>query len=435
VSSRAAEKHLELIYWIDPELPRRIVSDPTRLRQILLNLLNNAVKFTEKGEVFLKVVRDGAKKDVIRVIVADTGIGIPKDRLGMLFRSFSQVDASMSRRYGGTGLGLAICKRLIEMLGGDIAVRSELGRGSEFEFTIKANWSHDGDDSLATEGLKGKRVLIVDDNATNRRVLELHAKSFGMVPTLTVDGEAALAALRDHPAPDVAILDMQMPQLHGIDVAKRIRGLPQFRSLPLILFSSLHMSRAQIVQMAGDKLFADVLNKPIKPSALLQAITAAILSAPKAAASGAPKPAVGLDGKLAEECPLSILIVDDHPTNRKFCSALLKKLGYAPQTAASGREAVDMTATSSFDAILMDIEMPEMDGIEAMKIIRSLRSEIAQPYFIALTANAIAGDRETYLKVGMDNYVSKPIDLAELVGALRTGWRMQAAKRNEVQAR
>jgi len=431
VSSRAAEKNLELIYWMDPELPRHVVSDPTRLRQVLLNLLNNAVKFTEKGEVFLKVMRDSANSDLIRLTVADTGIGIPKERLGTLFRSFSQVDTSTSRRYGGTGLGLAICKRLVEMLGGDISVRSEPGRGTEFEFTIKVDWADGSGAPLDTESLKGKRVLVVDDNATNRRVLELHAKSFGMVPTLVTGGEEALSALRNNPPPDVVILDMQMPHLTGIDVAKRIHDLPHCRSLPLILFSSLHMSRAQIMQMAGTKLFADVLNKPIKPSALLHAITAAILAVPKVAVPAAAKPAVDLDGKLAEECPLSILVVDDHPTNRKFCSALLKKLGYAPQLAASGREAVDMTATSSFDTILMDIEMPEMDGIEAMRIIRGLRSEVAQPYFVALTANAIAGDRETYLKAGMDNYVSKPIELGELVGALRTSWRASVARRQK----
>ena len=434
VSSRAAEKNLELIYWMDPALPNHVVSDPTRLRQVLLNLLNNAVKFTEKGEVFLKVMRDSANSDLVRFTVADTGIGIPKDRLGMLFRSFSQVDTSTSRRYGGTGLGLAISKRLVEMLGGDITVRSEPGRGAEFEFTIKVEWADSGVAALDTDSLKGKRVLVVDDNATNRRVLELHTKSFGMVPALVTGGEEALATLRNSAPPDVVILDMQMPHLTGIDVAKRIHDLPQCRSLPLILFSSLHMSRAQIMQMAGARLFADILNKPIKPSALLQSIMAAILSVPKVAAPAAAKPLVDLDGKLAEECPLSILVVDDHPTNRKFCSALLKKLGYAPQLATSGREAVDMTATSSFDTILMDIEMPEMDGIEAMKIIRSLRSDVAQPYFVALTANAIAGDRETYLKAGMDNYVSKPIELAELVGALRTSWQANAARKEKGRA-
>jgi PAS domain S-box-containing protein len=435
VSSRAAEKQLELIYWIDPELPRHVVSDPTRLRQILLNLLNNAVKFTEKGEVFLKVMRETADSDFVRFTVADTGIGISKDRLGMLFKSFSQVDTSTSRRYGGTGLGLVICKRLVEMLGGDIKVRSEPGRRTEFEFTIKVDWADRGAATLNTDSVTGKRVLVVDDNATNRRVLELHAKSFGMVPILVTSGEEALASLRSGEPPDVVILDMQMPHLDGIDAAKRIHDLPHCRSLPLILFSSLHMSRGQIMQMAGAKLFADILNKPIKPSALLQSITAAIQAVPKVAPPAAPKPAIDLDGKLAEECPLSILIVDDHPTNRKFCSALLKKLGYSPQVAVSGREAVDMTATASFDTILMDIEMPEMDGIEAMRIIRSLRSEVTQPYFVALTANAIAGDRETYLKAGMDNYVSKPIELAELVGALRTSWQMRVARRDKEKAR
>lgn len=435
VSSRAAEKNLELIYWIDPELPRHVASDPTRLRQILLNLLNNAVKFTEKGEVFLKVWRAGATSDFVRFSVADTGIGIPKDRLGTLFQSFSQVDGSTSRRYGGTGLGLAISRRLVEMLGGEISVRSEIGRGTVFEFTIKVEWADGSTASFDTDSVKGKRVLIVDDNATNRRVLELHARSFGMEPTLVTGGEDALSILGRGAATDVVILDMQMPHLSGIDVARRIHELPQCRSLPLILYSSLHMSRAQITQLAGPRLFADILSKPIKPSALLQSIMAAILAVPKVAAPAAARPAVELDGSLAAECPLDILVVDDHPTNRKFCSALLRKLGYAPQLAVSGREAVDMTATASFDTILMDIEMPDMDGIEAMKIIRSLRSEVAQPYFIALTANAIAGDRETYLKAGMDDYVSKPIELAELVGALRTSWRARVARRGNGRVR
>jgi signal transduction histidine kinase/CheY-like chemotaxis protein/putative methionine-R-sulfoxide reductase with GAF domain len=434
VSSRAAEKNLELIYWIDPELPRHVVSDPTRLRQILLNLLNNAVKFTEQGEVFLKVTREGHHSDFVRFCVVDTGIGIPENRLGTLFRSFSQVDSSTSRRYGGTGLGLAISKRLVEMLGGEISVSSEIGRGAVFEFTIKVEWADGAGVSFDTESVMGKRVLIVDDNATNRRVLELHAKSFGMEPTMAAGGEEALSVLGRGEPTDVVILDMQMPHLTGIDVARRIHDLSHRRPPPLILYSSLHMSRAQIVQMAGPRLFADILSKPIKPSALLQSIMAAIVTAPRMAAPAATKLTVELDGSLAKDFPLNILVVDDHPTNRKFCSALLRKLGYAPQLAVSGREAVDMTGTASFDTILMDIEMPEMDGIEAMRIIRSLRSEVTQPYFIALTANAIAGDRETYLKAGMDNYVSKPIELAELVDALRVSWRVRAARRGNGRA-
>jgi CheY-like chemotaxis protein len=319
------------------------------------------------------------------------------------------------------------------MLGGDIGVSSEPGRGAEFEFTIKVDWAEKEIAFLDTDSVKGRRLLIVDDNATNRRILELHARSFGMVPTLVTGGEEALSLLERAAAPDVVILDMQMPHINGIDLARRIHDLPHCRSVPLILFSSLHMSRAQIMQMAGATLFADILNKPIKPSALLQSITSAILAMPKAAPPATVKPAIDLDGKLAAECPLSILVVDDHPTNRKFCSALLKKLGYAPQVATNGREAVDMTAMSSFDTILMDIEMPEMDGIEAMKIIRSLRSEVTQPYFVALTANAIAGDRESYLKAGMDNYVSKPIDLAELIGALRSSFEVRVARNGREQ--
>ncbi|MFN4143938.1 response regulator [Aestuariivirga sp.] len=425
VSARAAEKGLELVYWIDPSLPQEIISDPTRLRQILLNLLNNAVKFTERGEVFLRVVaHEGADPEGERRIlftVSDTGIGIPADRLGRLFQSFSQVDASTTRRYGGTGLGLVICKRLVDMLGGDITVRSEPGSGTEFAFDIPA--AEAGPDQAAggeapTADLKGRKVLLVDDNATNRRVLQLHLESFGMEPSLAPDGAAALALIREGGVPDLIILDMQMPELTGIDVARKIRDLPGCRNVPMILFSSLHLSRAQLAQSAGEGLFADIVNKPIKPSSLLNSISAALLSAPRAASAAPAHPAAGQEGAMAAECPLRILVADDHPTNRKFASAVLRKLGYSPEMAASGAEAVALAAETRFDTILMDIEMPGMDGIEAMQLIRAAAGDDA-PFFVALTANAITGDRENYLRSGMDDYVSKPIDVKELVRALR----------------
>jgi signal transduction histidine kinase/CheY-like chemotaxis protein len=424
VSARAAEKHLELVYWIDPTLPQHLVADPMRLRQILLNLLNNAVKFTERGEVLLKVAAGGKPAaPAVSFSVVDTGIGIPVNRLERLFQPFTQIDASTTRRYGGTGLGLVISRRLVEMLGGEISVRSELGRGTEFTFSIPAIAAENEQsevDALVVAPVAGMKVMLVDDNATNRRVLELHLKSFGTDPIAVAGAAEALDRIRSGAVPDLIILDMQMPDLSGIDLARIIRGLPECRSVPLILFSSLHLSRSQLMQ-TSEGLFADILNKPIKPSSLLNAISAALHSAPRpktVAVAGADAPA---DEALATACPLRILVVDDHPTNRKFASALLRRLGYAPDVAASGPEGVALSASKYFDTILMDIEMPEMDGIEAMRIIRDAAG-VNVPYFVALTANAITGDRENYLRAGMDDYVSKPINVSELVHALRKSW-------------
>ena len=423
VSARAAEKHLELVYWIDPALPQNLVSDPIRLRQILLNLLNNAVKFTERGEVLLKVVAsEKSGEPAISVSVSDTGIGIPADRLGGLFQPFTQVDASTTRRYGGTGLGLVISQRLVEMLGGEISVRSEVERGTEFTFSIPAIAAHDQDEPNApmVAPVAGRKVMFVDDNATNRRVLELHLKSFGAEPIAAAGAVEALDRLRSGAAPDLIILDMQMPGHSGIDLAREIRHLPECRSVPLILFSSIHLSRSQLMQSA-EGLFADILNKPIKPSSLLNAISAALQSAPRSKAAATGSGATPADEALATTYPLRILVVDDHPTNRKFASALLRRLGYVPEIAASGPEGVAHAVSTCFDTILMDIEMPEMDGIEAMRIIRDAAG-VDAPYFVALTANAITGDRENYLRAGMDDYVSKPIDVSELVRALRKSW-------------
>lgn len=437
ISVRAVEKDLELIYWIDPSLPRWVVGDPMRLRQVVLNLTNNAVKFTEKGEVFLRVSLKEPPNDgqlTLRFQVIDTGIGIPADRLDRLFKSFSQLDASTTRRYGGTGLGLAISKRLVELMGGEISVRSEVGRGTEFFFDLPLGVAKDrpADGESVTEPvqLEGRRAMVVDDNATNRRVMDLHLRSFGMASVEAPDADSALRMLETGPQPDIVVLDMQMPGTDGIELARRIRALPQGRTVPLVLFSSLHVSRSELGGMGAASEFAGVLSKPIKPSALLEVIRSALRSDALAAKPAVDMAASQLDVRVGDETPMRILIVDDHPTNRKFCEAALKKLGFAPVIAASGEEAVDLAGRSDFDVILMDIEMPDMDGIEATAKIRAQASGEEQPYFVALTANAIAGDRERYLQAGMDDYVSKPIEIGELVRALRSAaTKRQAALR------
>ena len=426
ISLRAAEKGLELIYWIDPSLPRNLVGDALRLRQVILNLTNNAVKFTEKGEVFLRVSlleRSGSERLTLRFQIIDTGIGIPEDRLDRLFKSFSQVDASTTRRYGGSGLGLAISKRLVELMGGSISVLSEVGSGTEFSFDLPVGLA--GDTGAvetapkATAEIRGRTAMIVDDNATNLRVLELHLQSFGMASIPAQDAEDALHKLATGARPDIIILDMQMPETDGITLARRIRAQPQGRSVPLVLFSSLHVSRSQFAGMDGAGEFSGFMAKPIKPSALLEVIGSALRSEPRTGETKDDAEAPRLEPRLAEECPLRILVVDDHPTNRKFCAAALRKLGFEPVLASSGEEAIEVASQSAFDAILMDIEMPDMDGLEATVKIRAQRSVADQPYVVALTANAIAGDREKYMHAGMDDYVSKPIAIAELVRALR----------------
>ena len=426
IAPRAAEKALDLIYWIDPTLPRWITGDAMRLRQVLLNLLNNAVKFTEEGEVCLWVSRSGdagSGPASLRFRIIDSGIGIPADRLDRLFKSFSQIDASTTRRYGGTGLGLVISKRLVELMGGKITVRSEIGRGAEFSFDLPLN---PAEPPLSAEAipagagtLRGRTAVIVDDNATNLRVLELHLRSFGMEAVLAKGPEEALRLLSATVRPDLVILDMQMPGMSGVDLAIRLRTLPGMRAVPMVLFSSLRVSRSMTSDMDGDDLFSAHLMKPIKPSALLEAIGQA-LHPHRQVVTPAPAPEPSqLSRRLSDEIPLRILVVDDHPTNRKFCAAALRKLGFEPEMAASGEEAVEAARRTSFDAVLMDIEMPAMDGIEATARIRSLRSKADWPYMVALTANAIAGDREKYLLAGMDDYVSKPIEIDELIRALR----------------
>ncbi len=423
---RAAEKELELIYWIDPALPRMVVGDALRLRQVLLNLTNNAVKFTEKGEVFLRVSRigdAGPDRLNLRFQIIDTGIGIPADGLDRLFKSFSQVDASTTRRYGGTGLGLAISKRLVELMGGSITVRSDVGIGTEFSFDLPLGLADDSPASdaspVAAPDLQGRMAMIVDDNATNLQVLSLHLQSFGMASVQSRSAEEALHRLSTGSWPDIVILNMQMPGTDGLELARRIRALPHGRSVPLVLFGSLHAAQSQMGSRDGAGEFSGFLVKPIKPSALFEMIGSALRSELQAAEPATAPEASRLDMRLADEIPLHILIVDDHPTNRKFCAAALRKLGFAPVLASCGEEAVEAAGLSAFDAILMDIEMPDMDGLEAAAKIRTQRAAGDGSYIIALTANAIAGDREKYLLAGMDDYVSKPIEISDLVRALR----------------
>ncbi|HEU4439237.1 MAG TPA: response regulator [Methylomirabilota bacterium] len=422
VAGRAAEKGLDLAYVLGDGMPAAVVGDVTRLRQVLLNLLSNAVKFTEVGEVVLSVAAqrpDGPDRPYeLTFSVRDTGIGIPPDRLDRLFQSFSQIDASTTRRYGGTGLGLAISQRLTEMMGGRIEVTSEVGRGSEFRFTIHAQAAEAPlparrDLSGVQPSLRGKRVLVVDDNATNRRILSSYLATWGMPARATGSPGEALAWIRADEHFDVAILDMHMPEMDGVTLARAIAQHPSAAALPLVLFTSLGRREA----LGEDTSFAAYLHKPIKPSQLFDALISVLADqpvhvAPRAAARS------DLDPGMAARLPLRILLAEDNVVNQKLALRLLAQMGYRADLAGNGLEALDAVERQTYDVVLMDVQMPEMDGLEASREINRRWHGRTRPRIVAMTANAMQGDRDLCVAAGMDDYVAKPIRVEELVSAL-----------------
>jgi PAS domain S-box-containing protein len=422
VATRAAEKNLDLAYLVGDGMPAALVGDVTRLRQILLNLLSNAVKFTEHGEVVLSVSArrpdDAAALHELIFSVRDTGIGIPPDRVGRLFQSFSQVDASTTRRYGGTGLGLVISQRLTELMGGRIGVTSEVGTGSEFQFTIRAAAAAapvptHRDLSGVQPSLRGNRVLVVDDNATNRRILTTHLGAWGMPARATGSPGEALAWIRADEHFDLGILDMHMPEMDGVTLARAIREQSAGTALPLILFTSLGRREAR----ADAEGFAAYLHKPIKPSQLFDALVSVLAERPvHVQARGVARSE--LDPDMAGRHPLRILLAEDNVVNQKVALRLLGQMGYRADVAANGLEAVEAVERQTYDLVLMDVQMPELDGFEASREINRRWPGERRPRIVAMTANAMQGDRELCEAAGMDDYVAKPIRVEELVAAL-----------------
>ena len=420
VMPKAEEKGLELACHIRPDVPRGVVGDPTRLKQIVLNLLNNAVKFTEHGEVTLTIDREQAINNEGGAVqlgfsVRDTGIGIPPERMGRLFRSFSQVDASTTRRYGGTGLGLAISKRLVEQMGGAIKAESEVGKGSTFSFTIPLNTCvlpdrTDRRDRLA--GLHGKSVLVVDDNRTNRRIMDEKLRGWGMLPTIHSSPKQVLEAWDRLAGFDAMLIDYKMPGKTGLELFRELKAMSEDALPPVILFTSLTPAEPDFWSELREAGFASIITKPAKSSQLLQAISVAIDPARKDAGE-AP-----VQRSRERDKDLSILLVDDNRINRKVGLKLLGKFGYSADIATGGAEAVSMATEKPFDIILMDIEMPDMDGLEATSHIREALAGGAVPVVVALTANAQTSARQKYLEAGMDDYLSKPIDEEELQACL-----------------
>jgi signal transduction histidine kinase/DNA-binding response OmpR family regulator len=429
LASAAAAKGIELAYYVDDDTPQVIAGDATRLRQILVNLLSNAVKFTDHGEVVVSarslLLADGYVE--LQFTVRDTGIGIPADRRDGLFESFSQVDASTTRRYGGTGLGLAISKRLSEIMGGRMWVDSDVGLGSAFHFTITAAvvaLPAGQDSSESAASLAGKQLLIVDDNATSRRILTLQAQKWGLQPQAAASGLEALGWIDAGAAFDVAVLDMQMPLMDGVQLAAELRRRRAATDLPLVMLSSLGHRTDQ----AGNGMFAAYLNKPIKPALLRDTLIAILAPDHKGAVPKAVLPAVDRD--LGRRQPLRILLAEDNVVNQRVAARLLERMGYRADLAANGVEVLEALRRQSYDVVLMDVQMPEMDGIEATQHIRREWPEDQQPWIIALTANAMQEDRDDCLTAGMNDYLAKPVQLTALQAVLeRTQRRVTAIPR------
>ena len=423
IASSAHKKGLEFVYMIDSEVPSLIRGDPGRLRQILVNLSGNGIKFTEKGEVIIRVSleNENTTHATIRFSVSDTGIGIPQDRMDRLFKSFSQVDSSTTRKYGGTGLGLTISKQLVEMMGGRIAVASEEGKGSEFWFTAVFEKRFEGKERriFVSEDIRGKRILIVDDNATNRYVLREQLKSWQCRFGEASSGEQALKELRRALVAkdpyEIAILDMQMPEMNGETLGKKIKQDPALKNVILILMTSMgERGDANRMKEIG---FSVYLTKPVKQSQLYDSLITVSGTYMQREPPNIRPAEIITRHSLAEDqkCRVRILLAEDNVVNQKVALSILKKLGYSADVVANGKEAVKALEAITYNFVLMDCQMPEMDGFEATQQIREKEKQTGCHIpIVALTAHAMAGDREKCLAAGMDEYLSKPINAAEL---------------------
>lgn len=433
LAPKAAQKNLELAYLIYKNTPSAIVGDVTRIRQILVNLVGNGLKFTNSGEVVVGVTarkisfvdedplidRDCPTYEV-RFVVKDTGIGIPQDKIERLFKAFSQVDSSTTRNYGGTGLGLIISRRLTELMGGKMWVESNGGGGSSFFFTLIAKAAptvhHDRhQDRQKTEKLQGKRLLIVEDNSTHRKILALQSQSWGMLAHPTESGAEALKLLNLRGHFDLAILDMQMPEMDGLKLAQEIRKIPEYQKLPLVMLSSLSINRLDIEAAQVD--FAATLNKPIKQFQLQDVLTH-ILGDRADREMVTPRLKPSNYDLYQPTFPLRILLAEDNLVNQKVAIHILKRIGYQADIAMNGLEVLELLQHKTYDVILMDLQMPKMDGLEATRRIFAEFPEHRCPTIIAMTANALEGDKQDCLAAGMYDYVTKPVKVEQLALAL-----------------
>jgi len=435
LAPKCADRQIDLVLEYPPAIPRFFVGDGGRIRQIVTNLMGNAVKFTQKGLVLISVDCEtlDAKWASVRVSVQDTGVGIPENKVRLLFQKFSQVDGSTTRRYGGTGLGLAISKELVELMGGSIGVESHLGKGSTFWFSIPLLLDARPQSDPSPADLSGLRVLIVDDNEVNRRVLHQQVISWGMKNGSVATGTEALAALRAaHAKGDpyhFVLLDYQMPEMNGAAVAAAIRADSTLRDTAVVMLTSV--GGWGEIKQNDDTLIDTCLVKPVRQSQLMNALVTTWSKRLEAAGVHASAPAAGpaahlsVAGRFAS-VPLRVLVAEDNVINQKVASRLLNRLGVRVDVAADGAEAVHMVRTLPYDLVFMDCQMPEMDGYTATREIRRLQKPGQRLTVIAMTAEALAGARERCLEAGMDDYISKPVKLDDLTQMLHKWCHLEA---------
>jgi signal transduction histidine kinase/CheY-like chemotaxis protein len=428
LAQQAHHKKIELLFEIADDVPAVLEGDPGRLRQILSNLLGNAIKFTEKGEVLVRVsLEKEAVPAIVRFDIIDSGIGISAEAQARLFRPFTQADNSTARKYGGTGLGLSISRRLVEMMGGEIGVQSEPGGGSRFWFTGQFNTSESLVSQVLNESLADKTVLIVDDNFTNRKILTLQLKKWGMVPQAVESGKAAIELLVAQAnlgkAFSLTILDMQMPEMDGIEVARRIKADPRIAATRLMMMTSMGEGNHSGTSAVGIEI---CLNKPVKPSNLKVALQQ--MTEKPGDFSQEILVAKRSNTEVAKSNSLRVLVAEDNPVNQRIILAQLKKMGIRSNAVGNGLEVLAAITNVPYDLILMDCQMPELDGYDCTREIRRREGQGKHISIIAMTANALQGDRERCMEAGMDDYVSKPVKQEVLLALLNT-WidRIEAA--------
>ncbi|QIN77575.1 response regulator [Rubrobacter marinus] len=427
LAERAHAKGLELNAFVEPGVATAVRGDPFRLRQVLTNLLGNAIKFTQEGEVNLRAsaIEEGEDGLVLRFDVSDTGIGLTEEQAASLFRSFSQADASTTRKYGGTGLGLAICKQLVGLMGGEIWVESAPGEGSTFSFTARFNKQQEVSEPISPRAdLRGLRVLVVDDNETNRTILHKQVSAWGMRDDEAENGLEALekmnAARKGPDGPyDLAIIDMQMPGMDGLELARLAKGDPELSATPLVMLTSMGQ------RGDGDKARAvgisAYLTKPVRQSELYTCLLTVMGSHGKVEDGTPAETPLITRHNLRQVVPRAggarLLVVEDNPVNQRVAAAMLERLGYRVDLAGNGREALDaISGGAPYAAVLMDVQMPEMDGYAATRELRRREGAAGARRMpvIAMTANALEGDRSSALEAGMDDYVAKPVKPTEL---------------------
>jgi PAS domain S-box-containing protein len=434
LGAKAAEKHLDLVGWVGPGVPPVMVGDSTRLRQVLINLIGNAIKFTATGDILVSIEHLGPADGGLHRLhfaVRDTGIGIPADRMDRLFKSFSQVDTSTTRQYGGSGLGLAICKKIVELMHGRIWVESESGKGSTFQFEVAVAAGAGTPEQLNLHTpqpeLSGKRLLLVEPNGTSRRILGALAAGWGLSLRSAASATEALQWLSHGEVFDLALVELHLDETDGLSFVSSVRALQHSNKLPVAILAPL----GSLGHTPPELGIAAIVTKPVKALALLDALRAlatgsALQRTSRTSASGAEM--------LAHDYPLDILLAEDNPTNQRMATLMLGRMGYRVDIANNGLEVLTALEKHPYNAILLDVQMPEMDGLTCAGEIKMRYPKDQHPYLIAMTANAMTGDRETCIAAGMDDYVSKPVRPHELKRALVGAAEALSARKNEATA-